>query len=208
MSDSSQENLLSRWSRRKLQSVDEAITADEAGALEQKPLPEQELPSDNLVSEEVIQQPILTDVDMPAIESLDETSDFSMFMSSGVSDQLRNMALRKMFKAPVYNIRDGLDDYDELYTSFEKLGDIVTSDMKHQIAMKAKKKMEEEAQKALDVENNNTPENPQTIEPEQDSESISKAPQESLELESKDSIDNPDAQPAETSLTAKNTETS
>jgi hypothetical protein len=60
-------------------------------------------------------------------------------MSSGVSDDLRNLALRKLFKAPVFNIRDGLDEYDEDYTYFEKLGDIVTCDMKHQIEMQEKK---------------------------------------------------------------------
>jgi len=208
MTDSSQENRFSRWSRRKLRSKEKLAVEDKTIELQQQSLLEQKLSPGEIPADEIIQEPILTDADMPPIESLDETSDFSVFMSSGVSDKLRNLALQKMFKAPVYNICDGLDDYDELYTSFEKLGDIVTSDMKHQAAMKAKKKMEEEAQKALDVENCNTAENPQTIEPEQHSKPISKAPEESLELASKDSSDNPDAQPVETSLAAKNTETS
>jgi hypothetical protein len=76
---------------------------------------------------------------MPAIETLTEESDFSAFMSSGVSDRLRNLALRKLFHAPVFNIRDGFDDYDEDYTSFEKLGGIVTSDMKHQVEVQQRK---------------------------------------------------------------------
>lgn len=88
---------------------------------------------------DAVEKPVLTDADMPDIESLNEDSDFSGFMSAGVSDELRNLALRKLFKAPVFNIRDGLDEYDEDYTYFEKLGDIVTSDMKHQIEMKEKK---------------------------------------------------------------------
>jgi len=87
----------------------------------------------------------LTDADMPAIESLSENSNFSQFMSSGVTDELRNLALRKMFKAPFFNIRDGLDEYDEDFTTFEKLGDIVTCDMRHQIEVEAKKKLEAEA---------------------------------------------------------------
>ncbi|MCP4233207.1 MAG: DUF3306 domain-containing protein, partial [Aestuariibacter sp.] len=70
-------------------------------------------------------------------------SDFSKFMSSGVSDKLRNMALQKMFQTAEFNIRDGLDEYDEDYTSFEKLGDIVTCDMKHRIEMQESKQMQQ-----------------------------------------------------------------
>ena len=76
---------------------------------------------------------------MPDIDSLTDDSDFTGFMSPGVSDELRNIALRKLFHAPVFNIRDGLDEYDEDYTSFEKLGDIVTCDMKHQIEVQEQK---------------------------------------------------------------------
>jgi len=70
-------------------------------------------------------------------------------MSSGVSDKLRNLALRKLFQAPSFNIQDGLDDYAEDYTSFEKLGDIVTCDMTHQIEMQARKKLEQEAENLI-----------------------------------------------------------
>ena len=145
MSESEQGGVLSRWSRRKLQ-------AEEASRREEVALPQEPTEITNeLVAEAGIDEPVLTDVDMPPIESLDENSDFSGFMSSGVSDKLRNLALRKMFQAPSFNIRDGLDEYDEDYTSFEKLGDIVTCDMKHQIEMKELKKKEEaERQAELD----------------------------------------------------------
>ncbi len=94
-------------------------------------------------TDEIPEEPVaLTDADMPDIDTLSEDSDFSGFMSSGVSDELRNLALRKLFHAPVFNIRDGLDEYDEDYTSFEKLGDIVTCDMKHQIEMQEQKRRE------------------------------------------------------------------
>ena len=70
--------------------------------------------------------PPLTDADMPPVESLTEESDFSQFLAEGVSDVLRKAALRKMFHLPEFNILDGLNDYDEDYTKFEKLGDVVT----------------------------------------------------------------------------------
>jgi hypothetical protein len=148
MTQDSRESVLSRWSRRKLEAESEAQPVDRAmpaeiEAEQAEPVTEAEA------------QPLLTDADMPDIESLDADSDFSGFMSAGVSDELRNLALRKLFRAPVFNIRDGLDEYDEDYTTFEKLGDIVTSDMKHRIAMqeqKLREKLAAESEAAEDGE--------------------------------------------------------
>ena len=150
MSTENKESALSRWSRRKheadlLEQADETSEVDAVGVDENARL-----------EAEAEEKPVLTDADMPDIETLNEDSDYSGFMSEGVSDELRNLALRKLFKAPVFNIRDGLDEYDEDYTYFEKLGDIVTCDMKHHIEMKEKKLREAEAQeaeaRALEVE--------------------------------------------------------
>lgn len=81
---------------------------------------------------------------LPAIESLDERSDYSAFMSPEVGKEIRNLALRKLFRAPMFNIRDGLDDYDEDFTTFEKLGDIVTADMRHHAERKQREQAERE----------------------------------------------------------------
>ena len=149
MSESRQGGLLSRWSRRKLD-AEEASKRQEMPLLQDPGETASELAVAD-VSDEPGVEAVLTDADMPPVESLNENSDFSGFMSSGVSDKLRNLALRKMFQAPSFNIRDGLDEYDEDYTTFEKLGDIVTCDMKHQIEMQELKKKEEaEKQAALD----------------------------------------------------------
>jgi hypothetical protein len=156
MSAANKESGLSRWSRRKQEAakappVDEPVVIDTAEASLSEPL-----------SGEVVPEPApLTDADMPDIDSLAEDSDFTGFMSPGVSDELRNLALRKLFHAPVFNIRDGLDEYDEDYTSFEKLGDIVTCDMKHQIEVQERKRreaLEQEAQAAADAELEDLPE--------------------------------------------------
>ena len=126
------ESALSRWSRRKFE-AEKGIQPSDLDP----PVETETEPSAPAAGSEP--KPVLTDADMPDIESLDADSDFSGFMSEGVSDELRNLALRKLFRAPVFNIRDGLDEYDEDYTSFEKLGDIVTSDMKHRIEMQEQK---------------------------------------------------------------------
>ena len=160
------ENLLSRWSRRKQQSVVESLKEDQLLEDQNIDLQQQEISAPEVTQPVVV----LTDEDMPAIESLHEDSDFSGFMSTGVSDELRNLALKKLFKAPSFNLRDGLDEYDEDYTSFEKLGDIITSDMKHQIEMEAKKKLEEEAERLNDseIEQPSMQSLPEQIDPEED----------------------------------------
>jgi len=156
MSAASKESALSRWSRRKQEATKTPPIS------EQEPTDVAEASLSTQQSEELVQEPIpLTDADMPDIDSLVEDSDFTGFMSPGVSDELRNLALRKLFHAPVFNIRDGLDEYDEDYTTFEKLGDIVTCDMKHQIEVQERKRreaLEQENQANADAELEELPE--------------------------------------------------
>ena len=157
MTADKQESRLSRWSRRKQQSAEATREEDLALQLEEQNLAEVDIPgavTDQDQQETEAEEPVLTDEDMPAIESLTEDSNFGQFMSSGVSDELRNLALRKMYKAPFFNIRDGLDEYDEDYTSFEKLGDIVTADMRHQMEIEARKKLEAEAKEIAEAGSN------------------------------------------------------
>lgn len=118
------ENVISRWSRRKQEMGKEPTVTEKI-----TPIPDA-----------IAQKPHLTDADMPAIESLTEDSDYSGFLSPKVSEALRKQALRKLFHSPGFNVRDGLDDYDGVYTEFEKLGDIVTADMRHQLEMEAQRR--------------------------------------------------------------------
>lgn len=92
-----------------------------------------------------------TDADMPPIESLDADSDYSGFMSPRVSESLRRMALRKLFGMPGFNIRDGLDDYDVDYTSFEPLGATVTADMKYHAERRRARQAELDAEAERDA---------------------------------------------------------
>lgn len=91
-------------------------------------------------------EPLLTDADMPPLESLGEASDYSGFMSPGVSEELRRLALRKLFLQPLFNVRDGLDDYDDDFRSFEKLGDILTADMRFQQELEAERRAAEQVE--------------------------------------------------------------
>lgn len=152
MTQTQDEGLLTRWARRKQQStlVSEKEDLDLELQAQGIASPEVDRPDSDSSGESEV--PVLTDADMPPIDTLTEESDFSGFMSGGVSDKLRNLALRKLFSAPSFNIRDGLDEYDEDYTYFEKLGDIVTSDMKHQMELEEAEKREQQMEEAAKEE--------------------------------------------------------
>ena len=68
------------------------------------------------------------------------------FFSPKVSEALRKQALRKLFGCSGFNIRDGLDDYDDDFTQFETLGDIITADMRHQMEMESRRRLEQLAE--------------------------------------------------------------
>ncbi|MEA2080416.1 MAG: DUF3306 domain-containing protein, partial [Pseudomonadota bacterium] len=51
----------------------------------------------------------------------------------GVSEKLRAQVLRKLFHLPGFHLPDGLDDYDDDFTQFAKLGDIVTREMERML---------------------------------------------------------------------------
>ena len=91
---------------------------------------------------------MLTDADMPAIESLGTDSDYSPFMSPGVSEELRRKALQKLFRLPQFSQRDPLDgEYYDCH-GYEPLGDVITYDMREEMAREAQKLKEAEAQLA------------------------------------------------------------
>lgn len=125
-------SFLSRWSQRKLEQ--QSASASEIQPLSQPEIdPGEErtvvpdgLP-DDLNGEEVS---VLTDEDMPALETLHEGSDFSQFFSSGVSDELRDLALQRLFRLPEFNLRDGLNDYDEDFSRMTALSEAVVTQLR------------------------------------------------------------------------------
>ncbi|MFO7809525.1 DUF3306 domain-containing protein [Guyparkeria sp.] len=147
----SDDGFLRRWARRKAEVRSNDATEDpEAASVDsvQPPgatasgLPEPAGSGDPPAPAE----PELTDADMPALESLDQDSDYSPFLSRGVSAVLRQKALRQLFRQPKFNVETCLDDFQDDYLNFQPLGDIVTCDMRHQTAVEARRKAEREAE--------------------------------------------------------------
>ncbi|MDT0499857.1 MULTISPECIES: DUF3306 domain-containing protein [unclassified Halomonas] len=119
-----------RWSRRKLGEESEMATPLPDGA----PLDEPDThathapPGDNQPSDH--QEGMTREAEPPTPGSLDHTlpdpdtlpaeADFSAYLQQGISRQLRRRALRRLWSAGNYGVRDGLDDYDENYNEVLK----------------------------------------------------------------------------------------
>lgn len=143
--EDTEHGILKRWSKRKLRSgqavedgeparEDEPDSIDDPGAA----VPHPEKPAPDAGPEE----PVKTDEDMPDLDSINEATNMSDFFSPGVSEQLRNQALRRLFRMSKFNVVDGLDDYNENFRNFAPLGDMVTSDMRHRLEMDEQRRQE------------------------------------------------------------------
>jgi len=118
--DNSGEGRLSRWARLKTQ----AKAGQDIDALEEAPA-EGEVPAPT--ADEAEESDFVLE-DLPNIETLDKDSDFTPFLNINVPDHLRRMALRKLWVSdPVLANLDGLNDYDEDYSSLGMIAEKVTS---------------------------------------------------------------------------------
>jgi len=158
--DASSDGFLSRWSRQKNRArpASDKLVSEDASDAGSAGHEQQNIDSDDLTvdapdnasetdtsivsNEEEDQEVLLTDADMPAVDTLNQSSDYSGFLNKGVSPELRKQALRHLFSHAIFNERDGLNDYDEDYTTFEPLGDTVTSDMRWHQARKEREEAE------------------------------------------------------------------
>jgi hypothetical protein len=124
------ESRLAQWSRRKAAARAQDTSRAEDAVTEQQALKLNAEEPRTAKKEPRKKEP--SDKDMPSLESLDEHSDYSGFLSPNVSEKLRRQALRKLFHLDFYNFADGLDDYAEDYTKFAALGNVLTSDLRLQ----------------------------------------------------------------------------
>lgn len=118
------ETFFSRWSKRKLQTREgrpvEDEPATEAASIETAPaavVPEQPQPqSQQSGSEPATAQPELPPPTLEDVQSLTPQSDFRRFVARGVSPEVKNAAVKKLFADARYNVRDSMDVYADDYT--------------------------------------------------------------------------------------------
>ena len=123
---STDEGFFSRWSRRKTQ-VRSGEPAPEPAPPPAAPAPLHavvpgvapavpvDLPSAQTATDEP-PPPTLQDT-----EALTPASDFSRFVARGVSPDVRNAAVKKLFADPHFNVMDGLDIYIDDYSQPDPL---------------------------------------------------------------------------------------
>jgi|AntDeeMinimDraft_4_1070355.scaffolds.fasta_scaffold17795_2 hypothetical protein len=132
-----EDSFLARWSRRKHE-AEHGPPAEEAepeAAPAETPIDtDRHAPPAETVGEDTttaVEDTEPADADLPHPDTLDRNSDFSVYLKRRVSSAFRRAAMRRLFSSPEFNVRDGLDDYDEDYTQFQSLGNTVTAHMRH-----------------------------------------------------------------------------
>lgn len=110
---SEEDNLFSRWSRRKRRVAEEDLAQPPAKVGLDEPVQEEpETPEEEAA--------LLERLNLPSPESLKAGDDFSVFMKAGVPEFLRKRALRVLWRSnPVLANLDGLNDYDDDFRSPE-----------------------------------------------------------------------------------------
>lgn len=116
------DGFLSRWSRRKR--VGGAAPVVDAPAEPSAATPAQgEGTEATPETPETLERGDQTPADLPDIDSLDKDSDYTVFLKKGVPEELKTLALRKLWRSdPVFAWIDGLDDYDENYRAILAAG--------------------------------------------------------------------------------------
>lgn len=92
------------------------------------------------------------EADLPHPDTLDRNSDFSAYLTKRVSSAFRRAAMRRLFSSPAFNVRDGLDDYDDDYTQFQSLGNTVTAHMRHHTERLRQREQDKAEQAERDAE--------------------------------------------------------
>lgn len=122
MNEERRSGFLHRWSRRK-------IEAREGGLQEEAPAPAgeaEELPAADATPLAPSEQPPIPQAEpepptMDDVLKLTPDSDFSRFVIRGVTPEVKNAALKKLFSDPHYNVMDGLDTYIDDYSQLAPL---------------------------------------------------------------------------------------
>jgi hypothetical protein len=115
------EPFLQRWARRKAEADSPAAEESAAAATDIQtesvsgaPLAPRDVSPDVSPDGE---EPEIDLASLPDVDSLDESSDFSVFMQNGIPEELQKRALHKLWRLdPSFGHIDGLLDYGEDYT--------------------------------------------------------------------------------------------
>ena len=151
------EGFVARWSRRKIEEKEPSKdTKSEVSKVEESA----PLDADSTQDEGDEGDEGKTNVDdLPDVETLNESSDYTPFLKDGVPEKLKRMALRKLWKSnPAFGFIDGLDDYDEDYSAIGIVAQEIFTNYKPGKGMVDPDETEEEIDEAVKAEGEVEPE--------------------------------------------------
>ncbi|OMO30023.1 hypothetical protein BH582_17855 [Vibrio sp. 10N.222.47.A9] len=158
-------NFFSRWSQRKLdESTDEPLEAQQT--LEETELTSSEasiaassidveasesLDREALENEspETNEEVHASDVQDPAPEATEDLS-VAQLLVSEASESVKKAALRKLFLSEEFNVRDGLDDYDDDYSNLKSLSEGVAETLRDWVKDKTEEETTPEEEQVID----------------------------------------------------------
>ncbi|MEZ8543317.1 DUF3306 domain-containing protein [Vibrio splendidus] len=163
-------NFFSRWSQRKLdESTDEPLEAQQT--LEETELTSSEASiaassidveaSESLDREALENESPATneevhasDVQDPAPEATEDLS-VAQLLVSEASESVKKAALRKLFLSEEFNVRDGLDDYDDDYSNLKSLSEGVAETLRDWVKDKTEEETTPEEDQVIDSKDKN-----------------------------------------------------
>lgn len=125
---------LSRWSRRKLAAVAQAEAAAQPAGAPPAPLrthAADPLPRAPATPDAAADAAGGAEAQLPPVESLSLSSDFTAFLKEEVGEALRRKALQKLFSDPHFNRMDGLDIYIDDYSQPDPIPPEILAKLQH-----------------------------------------------------------------------------
>ena len=128
-------SFFSRWSQRKLdgdKGTDVEVEETVNGTTDAQP---SELPSINDPEPSVASEQIPADISVESqgdsVENVEgESPSVAQLLVSEASESVKKAALRKLFLSEEFNVRDGLDDYDDDYSNLKSLSEGVADTLR------------------------------------------------------------------------------
>ncbi|MFA0546600.1 DUF3306 domain-containing protein [Vibrio splendidus] len=160
-------NFFSRWSQRKLdESTDEPLeveqtleatelTSSDSSSFEILPAdlsPEMEAAAPQSLESEALEtneEVNASDVQDPAPEATEDLS-VAQLLVSEASESVKKAALRKLFLSEEFNVRDGLDDYDDDYSNLKSLSEGVAETLRDWVKDKTEEETTPEEEQVID----------------------------------------------------------
>ena len=153
-------NFFSRWSQRKLnESTDGPFEAEQT--LEELELTSSDsassdIPSTDFSASIKTHQSLESDEEAHAVDSQDTASESTEDLSvaqllvSEASESVKKTALRKLFLSEEFNVRDGLDDYDDDYSNLKTLSEGVAETLRDWVKDKTEEDTVNESDQVTD----------------------------------------------------------